>query len=59
MADNNYYITAGLAVAKNSGQSPTSQHNTHYVTAGLAAQVEAPGQNVPQKMRYYRNRRIV
>ncbi len=39
--DNILYITAGLAVAKNSGQSPTSKDNTLFVTAGLAAEVEA------------------
>ena len=35
MANNTVYITAGLPVAKASGQSPTSQVNTVYITAGL------------------------
>lgn len=32
---NTIYITAGLPVAKNSGQSPTAGVNTVYITAGL------------------------
>ena len=32
---NTVYITAGLPVAKDAGQSPTSGVNTVYVTAGL------------------------
>lgn len=40
MADNQVYITAGLPVAKNSGQSPASGENTVYITAGLPAEVE-------------------
>ena len=38
MADNTAQITAGLPVAKNSGQTPTS--STVYLTAGLPAKVE-------------------
>ena len=56
--ENYYYITAGLPVAKASGQSPTSQVNTYYITAGLPVNEAAAGGNaVPAKMRYYRNRR--
>ena len=36
---NNFYITAGLPVAKNSGQSPTAGDNTVYITAGLAPEI--------------------
>ena len=43
MAANTIYITAGLPVAKDSGQSPTSQVNTVYVTAGLPPVVEVAG----------------
>ena len=35
MAANTAYITAGLPVAKNSGQSPSAGVNTVYITAGL------------------------
>lgn len=35
MAKNYLYITAGLPVAKNAGQTPTSGKNTVYITAGL------------------------
>ena len=41
MAENTVYITAGLAVAKNSGQSPGAGENTVYITAGLPKVVEA------------------
>jgi len=37
---NTVYITAGLPVAKNSGQTPTGGDNTVYVTAGLPPVVE-------------------
>ena len=35
MASNNYYITAGLPIAKASDQSPDAGVNTYYITAGL------------------------
>ena len=35
MAANTIYISAGLPVAKNSGQAPSSGVNTVYVSAGL------------------------
>jgi len=38
---NKFYITAGLPVAKNSGQSPTSGVNTFFITAGLPPEVLA------------------
>lgn len=41
MADNSFYITAGLAVPKDSGQSPGDEANAFYITAGLAPEVEA------------------
>lgn len=34
---NTAYISAGLPIAKNSGQSPTAGVNTAYVSAGLPA----------------------
>lgn len=37
---NTAYISAGLPVAKNDGQSPSSGVNTAYVSAGLPAEVE-------------------
>lgn len=37
---NTFHITAGLPVAKDSGQSPTSGVNTFYVSAGLVPDVE-------------------
>lgn len=43
MADIKFYITAGLSVAKNSGQSPSSGENTFYIAAGLPPVVEAAG----------------
>ena len=43
MAANEYYVTAGLPVAKDSGQSPTAAHNTYYVTAGLLKAAVAGG----------------
>ena len=36
---NTAYITAGLPVAKDDGQSPSSGVNTAYVSAGLPADV--------------------
>ena len=30
-----HYITAGLPVAKNASQAPTSLNNTVFITAGL------------------------
>lgn len=36
---NTIYTTAGLPVAKDSGQSPTSGVNTVYVSAGLPPEV--------------------
>ena len=48
MADNNFFVTAGLQIAKDSGQSPGAGENTYYVTAGLPKVVEvAPGGFVP------------
>jgi hypothetical protein len=43
------HITAGLPVAKNSGQSPTPGENTVYITAGLPPEVltEPPTGFVP------------
>ena len=41
MATNTVYITAGLLVAKDSGQSPGAGENTVFVTAGLPKVVEA------------------
>lgn len=35
MAANIYHLTAGLPVAKDSGQSPSSGVNTVYLSAGL------------------------
>ena len=58
MADNYFYITAGLAVAKNSGQSPPSGENTFYISAGLPPEVlEEEASKVPVIMQYYRRRR--
>ena len=50
-----HYITAGLPVAKNSGQSPTSLHNTVFITAGLApvVLVAAGGLSIPIAMHHY------
>jgi hypothetical protein len=39
MAENTAYITAGLPVAKNSGQSPDAGVNTVFITAGLPPEV--------------------
>jgi len=36
---NTIYITAGLPVAKDSGQSPSSGVNTFYLSAGLPPEV--------------------
>lgn len=48
MADNKYYVTAGLPIHKDSGQSPGAGENTYYVTAGLPKVTEAaPGGYVP------------
>jgi hypothetical protein len=38
---NTVYISAGLPVAKSSGQSPTADVNTVYVSAGLPPEVQA------------------
>jgi hypothetical protein len=38
---NTIYITAGIQVAKDSGQSPDSGVNTFYITAGLPPEVES------------------
>lgn len=43
---NTYYITAGLSVPKDSGQSASAGVNTHFVTAGLLKVVEAAGAGV-------------
>jgi hypothetical protein len=43
MAANTYHLTAGLPVAKDSGQSPASGVNTFYLSAGLPPEpVAAP-----------------
>ena len=46
MADNKVYITSGLPVAKDSGQTPSG--NSVYITSGLPAEVlVAVGQTTP------------
>lgn len=57
MATNKHYWSAGLAVAKNAGQAPTTNKNTYYFSAGLPAVVLTAGTVVPVMMHYYRNRR--
>ena len=56
MTDWNVHITAGLPVAKNSGQSPVAGEHTVYVSAGLAPEVLVPaaGGSVPVKDHHYR-----
>jgi len=55
MAANEYTLSAGLPVAKDSGQSPTSQVNTYYLSAGLLPEIlsAAAGISIPVVM-YHR-----
>lgn len=59
-----HHITAGLPVAKDSGQDPADEgqyHDVFYITAGLAAEVEAAppvtGIRVSPIEYYYRRKR--
>jgi hypothetical protein len=55
MADTTLYVTAGLPIAKDSGQSPTGGDTTLYVTAGLPKVVEsAEGLSIPVAMHHYK-----
>ena len=40
MADNNFYVTAGLAIAKTASQEPDAGDNSFYVTAGLPPDID-------------------
>jgi hypothetical protein len=46
---NTVYISAGLPVAKDSGQSPASGVNTVYVSAGLPAEVSEEAVKIGKK----------
>lgn len=57
MATTKLYITAGLPVAKNSGQSPTAGVSTLYITAGLPPEVLSAGaSSIPVFIHHYKQR---
>lgn len=61
MAANTVYISAGLPVAKNSGQAPSSGVNTAYVSAGLPPEVVAEppaGLIIPVARHHYQQQGI-
>ena len=47
MADTKFYITSGLPVAKNTGQSPGASENTVYITSGLSPEVLTAAEGNP------------
>ena len=47
---NTIYITAGLPVAKNAGQSPSAGVNTVYITAGLPPQILEEEESTPTQL---------
>jgi len=56
MAAASVYITAGLPVRKNAGQSATG-NGSAFITAGLPKVQKTGGANIPAIMHHYRQMR--